>query len=188
MVTFFLTCFAANKWVIKKLDKIRINFLWNADKECSGGKCFVNWKKCCSPKNLGGLGVKDIECFNCALRLHWAWLEWSSDPRPWHGTPIPCDQTDRQLLSACTKITLGDGQRASFWKDRWLQGMAPSSMAPGQFALARRKNLSVKDALNGNRWMKGLQRINNELLIDQFIQLWELIQPLILTNLPDAIT
>lgn len=66
--------------------------------------------------------------------------------------------------------------------------MAPANMAPGLFALARRKNLSIKDALNGNHWMRGLQRMNNELLIDQFIQLWELIQPLILSNEPDAIT
>lgn len=94
MATYFLTRFAASKWAIKRLDKIRRNFLWAADEECNGGKCLVNWKKCCSPKKIGGLGIKDIACFGRALRLRWAWLEWSETPRPWMGKPIPCDRND----------------------------------------------------------------------------------------------
>lgn len=60
--------------------------------ECSGGKCLVNWKVC-SPKKLGGLGVKD-HASAVLPRLRWAWLEWSSNLQPWQGSPIPCDRTD----------------------------------------------------------------------------------------------
>ena len=45
------------------------------------------------------------------------------------------------------KSLSGTGSGLGFWKDRWLQGMVRANMAPGLFALARRKNLSVKDAL-----------------------------------------
>lgn len=93
-----------------------------------------------------------------------------------------------QLFSACTDISLGNGQRARFWMDRWLQGMAPSSIAPELFVLARQKNLSVVEALTANRWMKGLQRMDNEQAIDQFIKLWEMIQSVTLSDGPDTIT
>lgn len=187
MATYFLTSFAVDKWTIKKMEKIQHNFLWNGDEECSGAKCLVNWKRVCSPKDLGGLGIKDIACFSRALRLRWAWLEWSPTSRPWQGSPIPCDRTDMLLFSACTEITLGNGQRKSFWNDRWLLGMAPVDVAPGLFGLARRKKLTVKDALAGNRWMKGLERLASEDLLDQLVKLWELLQPIVLSNVPDTI-
>ncbi|XP_073362540.1 uncharacterized protein [Aegilops tauschii subsp. strangulata] len=40
--TYFLTCFAPNKWATKRMDKICRNFLWNGDEEASGRKCLVN--------------------------------------------------------------------------------------------------------------------------------------------------
>ena len=59
--TFFLTAFQPDKWLIKKVDKLRKNFLWEADNTSIGGKSMVNWKQVCSPKRYGGLGIKNIE-------------------------------------------------------------------------------------------------------------------------------
>ncbi|PWZ55430.1 hypothetical protein Zm00014a_028428 [Zea mays] len=37
-----------------------------------GSKCCpVNWSITYSDKRVGGLGIKNIECFNRALRLRW---------------------------------------------------------------------------------------------------------------------
>jgi hypothetical protein len=49
-------------------------------------------------------------------------------------------------------------------------------IAPLCFPLARRKNLSVKEALSNDRWLCGLQRITTEAQLDQFINLWQLLQ------------
>lgn len=114
ITTFFLTCFAMDKWAIKKLDKYRRNFLWAGDEETSGSKCLVNWKQCCSLKSLGGLGIKELTCYSRALRLRWCWFEWDDTDRPWRGSRIPCNAIDRDLFSACTKIILGNGQKANF--------------------------------------------------------------------------
>jgi hypothetical protein len=38
-------------------------------REGGGGQCLVNWKTCLRPRRLVGMGIKDIERFNKALRL-----------------------------------------------------------------------------------------------------------------------
>mgnify|MGYP005829042211 CR=1 FL=1 len=117
MATYFLTRLTLSMWDIKKIDKIRRSFLWMAEEQASGGKCTVNWKKTCSPKEYGGIGIKNLEFFGRALRLRWLWLRWDDLDRPWKGSPIPCDDTDLALFKACTHITLGDGGKTQFWRD-----------------------------------------------------------------------
>ncbi|CAM0947514.1 unnamed protein product [Alopecurus aequalis] len=113
--TYFLTCFPLDKWAVKKINKIRRTFLWAGDVEASGSKCLVNWRQVCAPTDVGGLGIKDMTAYSRALRLRWLWYEWDEHPRPWMGTAVPCDTVDRQLFAACTAVTLGNGQQASFW-------------------------------------------------------------------------
>jgi hypothetical protein len=128
----------------------------------------VSWKQICSPKDVGGLGIKDLVAFGRALWLWWLWYQWGDDDRPWRGTEVPCDLVDKQLFSACTQIELGNGEKCKFWTDRWLDGMAPQHIAPLLFPLARRKNLTVKEAFVECRWMKGLGRMGTSEQLDQF--------------------
>lgn len=104
MATYFLTAFPPDKWLIKKVDKLRKNFHWEAEDQSIGAKSMVNWKQVCSPKKYGGLGIKNIECFSRALRLRWEWFKWGDGERPWKGFATPCDDMDRQLFSSCTTI------------------------------------------------------------------------------------
>lgn len=61
-------------------------------------------------------------------------------------------------------------------------------MAPEVAKLAWRKNLKVADALTENKWMKGLQRVGNEeQVVLQFVNLWELIQEVQLSQDRDSI-
>lgn len=185
--TFLLTSFQPDKWFIKKMDKMRRNFLWSAEDESVGGKILVNWRQVCSPKRYGGLGVKDIGCFSRALRLRWEWFKWDDEDRPWKGTPTPCEDTDRQLFSSYTSLQLGDGSVAVFWKDHWLNGEAPNQLAPDIFKLARFKNLTVKEALCNGRWMQGLQRMDSNDQLCQFVSLWEKLQMITLSTHRDKI-
>jgi hypothetical protein len=124
--TYFLTVFPPDPWMTTKFDKLRRSFLWAPEEEnVSGGKCMVSWKRICAPKIYGGLGIKDLQAYSRALRLCWEWYSWIDPNRPWHGSETPCDQTDRDLFAACTKISLGNGKKARFWTDRCYLLMAP---------------------------------------------------------------
>jgi hypothetical protein len=54
MAAYHLAAFPADKWLIKKIDKLRRGFIWSAEEEAKGGKCLVNWKRICAPKRYGG--------------------------------------------------------------------------------------------------------------------------------------
>ena len=57
-------------WARKQIDKIRRSFLWEGEnKNANGGHCLVNWPNVNRPKDMGGLGVLDLDKFGRALRV-----------------------------------------------------------------------------------------------------------------------
>ena len=99
------------------MDRLARNFIWNADDNDNAGARALPSKLEIGmhpPKNLGGLGVTDLERFGHALRLRWPWYEWEDPDRPWVGTDLPCSESDMALFRASTTITIGDGKRANF--------------------------------------------------------------------------
>jgi hypothetical protein len=137
------TSFSLSKWAIRRIDKTRRNFLGAGSEEARAGKCWVNWRRACRPKRLGGLGILDLLVFNRALRLRWLWFKWADQSKPWTGMNIQLTPTEIALCRACTRIIIGNGQQKSFWKDKWLNGQAPKDIAPECFRLAWRKNQTV---------------------------------------------
>jgi hypothetical protein len=95
---------------------------------------------------------------------------------------------EEELFKACTVISIGNGVRTNFWKDRWLKGQAPKDIAPECFRWAWRKNITVAKALTNRCWMRGLRRMNNETALRQFVELWTQIQQIRLSSHPDQIT
>jgi hypothetical protein len=135
MPTYHLTIFPLVAWAKKKIDKIRRSFLWKGDENANanGGHCLVNWPTVTRPKDLGGLGVPDLERFGHALRLRWLWQDWTEDSKPWAGIDLPCNDIDRLLFNSSTTVSLGDGAKARFWHNNWLDGEAPRYLAPNLF-------------------------------------------------------
>jgi hypothetical protein len=98
MPTYHLTVFPLAAWTRKKIDKIRRSFLWRGEEHSNGGHCLVNWPTATRPKDLGGLGIPDLDKFGRALRLRWLWLDWVDSSKPWAGSEIPCSKEDRLLF------------------------------------------------------------------------------------------
>ena len=107
----------------------------------------VNWPTVIRPKDLGGLGVPDLDRFGRALRLRWLWQEWVEDSKPWLGSELPCSDVDRLLFNASIKISLGDGAKTRYWHHNWLEGEGPRYLAPNLFRFVSRKNRSVQHEL-----------------------------------------
>lgn len=102
LTTYYLTIFAPTKWVVKRIDKLRRSFLWKGEEEAKEGHCAVNWQQVCSPKKLGGLGIKNLAF-------------WKYPNRPWvglqfHALPLTCScSTPPQLSSLVTVKVLNSG-------------------------------------------------------------------------------
>jgi hypothetical protein len=130
----------------------------------------------CRPKALGGLGILDLGKFARALRLRSLWFKWVAPDKPWVGTETPNDESDRSLFNAATRVTIGDGKRASFWSSSWVDGSTPKLIDPKIFKAFKRKNRTVNDAMLGQKWISDIN-VNNFTLehIEQFIHLWGLI-------------
>ncbi|KAL5680920.1 hypothetical protein ACJX0J_007305, partial [Zea mays] len=43
---------------------VQRGFLWRCRKNGKGGHCLVAWEKVTRPKELGGLGILDLQCLN----------------------------------------------------------------------------------------------------------------------------
>jgi hypothetical protein len=73
----FLPIFKLLKWSFLKIDRFRRSFMWRGtdSDNLRGGHYLVNWEACLRPKKWGGggLGIRDLEKINRALRLKWLW-------------------------------------------------------------------------------------------------------------------
>ncbi|MCH93938.1 putative ribonuclease H protein, partial [Trifolium medium] len=58
--------------VIKEMVAIQRRFLWTGGAE-SRKVCWVGWITICLSKNLGGLGIKNLEAFNISFLSEWKW-------------------------------------------------------------------------------------------------------------------
>lgn len=68
---FGLTAICAPAGFFKDIYIICRKFLWAQEEKLTDGKCKVRWSSVCSPGDLGGLNIHDIDKFECALRLRW---------------------------------------------------------------------------------------------------------------------
>jgi hypothetical protein len=53
VVIYHITVFPLSKWAIKKIDRIRHNFLWQGAEEPRRGHYLVNWRRVQQPKKIG---------------------------------------------------------------------------------------------------------------------------------------
>lgn len=62
MLTYHRIVFPLAAWVRNKINKIKRSFLWKGGEENGNGDyCLINWPSEARPKDLGGLGISDLE-------------------------------------------------------------------------------------------------------------------------------
>ncbi|KAJ4787764.1 RNA-directed DNA polymerase (reverse transcriptase)-related family protein [Rhynchospora pubera] len=103
----FMQVFKLPKWLLNEIEKICRAFLWKGSATCHGGKCLVNWDRCCLPKQCGGLGILHLQTQNDALLIKWLWKlvaernsAWSTLIRTLYGT------VDIEALSTVDRMSV----------------------------------------------------------------------------------
>jgi hypothetical protein len=80
MVIYHLMALDLEPWFLQAIDKLRRGFLWAGAGEASGGCYAVAWDLVCQPKELGGLGFRNLRLLNMALRTRWLWFQKAPSP------------------------------------------------------------------------------------------------------------
>nr|CAD39777.1 OSJNBa0060B20.13 [Oryza sativa Japonica Group] len=140
--------------------------------DITGGKCKVNWKKTCLPTSQGGLGVLDLEKFTRVLRLRWLWHEWKDPTKPWVGLETPCDEIDRSLFAASTKITIGDGNMTRLWDSAWIEGQRPKDLMPLVYAISKNRGRSLRNGKEEDAWVQDLALESHSPIIVELVDNW----------------
>jgi hypothetical protein len=105
-------------WFFNLANKLFQGVFWSAEKEARHGQCVVAWKTVCSPKDVGGgLGIKNLQLLNHALRMRWRRLSLMDASKPWQGLEFEIAKEAEEMFLSHTEFILGNDQRFNFWKD-----------------------------------------------------------------------
>lgn len=175
------------KWAIKEIERKCRVFLWKGQDEVSGGHCLVAWKNVCMPVENGGLGIKNLEYFGHALRLKWQVTKLQHKNRPWSMVDFQLGGEVEKIFQSMAEFIVGNGQNTKFWTSNWLGGGSIAWRWPILSTYVGRSNLSVAQALTGNRWVRDLRgSLSNEALA-QYFELWSELQTIHLSQEEDSI-
>lgn len=74
MATYWCSLFVLPVKIVKEIDRVMSNFLWNGNEDKRHVK--IAWKDVCMPKKEGGLGIKLLKEWNKALMAKHLWNIW----------------------------------------------------------------------------------------------------------------
>ena len=170
------------QWFFNSVNKILKGFFWSAATEARRGQCVVAWDMVCSPKELGGLGVKNLKLMNHALRMRWRWMQLVDRDKPWQGLDFTIPDEAEQVFLTATKCELGNGLSLNFWRDRWMEGQSMKQRAPNLWSTIRpaAKRASVAEALNNNAWIRAISGEISVPAIVEFMQVCDYLQTIAL--------
>ena len=115
------------------------------------------WSRVCRPPELGRLGIPDLQRFGFALRMRWLWLQRTEDQRPCHELSIEHEHVVDTMFQSSIYVELGNGHKALFWSDRWLEGHSLPELAPclcNAVGAQVKKKRTVAEALQGDQWIQ----------------------------------
>lgn len=146
-----MSCYRLPKTVLSSLQSSMSDFWWSSDAHLRKIH-WVSWDKLCLPKELGGMGFRDLECFNQAMLAKQAWIILTK-PKSLMSSIIKsryfphCDFLEatlgsrpsyvwrsilfgRDLLSKGIIPRIGNGLHTRVWLDKWVIDEIEGPRAP----------------------------------------------------------
>jgi len=170
---YFHSLFKAPAGIISSIEFIFKKNNWG-DCEDNRKIAWINWESICTPKNVGGLGVRRIGAFNLALLGKWCWRMmskkeglWYRVLKTWYGEVGGRLQEGGRNTSSWwrmlsrvwegvgegvgrwfddnTRRVIGDGRDTLFWYDTWVGEMPLRVRFPRLFDLVVVKECTVEE-------------------------------------------
>jgi hypothetical protein len=181
---YHMLCLDLPQWFFDYVNRLECGFFWSAAMQARRGQCAVAWDMVCSPKLLGGLGLKNLKLLNWALRMRWKWMELADDAKPWNGLEFDIPDVANNLFQAATLCVLGNGLKLKFWTDRWLVNFSIADLAPNlfKFVKPKRRADTVAVALENHVWTTAMTGIPSVPAIAEFVELWDRLREVQLTE------
>ena len=147
-----------------RLEQIQRDFLWG-DGALERKAQLERRPTICSNKRKGGLGVNSLAILNKALLGKWSWHFTNEREAFWNQVIRGKHEEERSgwyscevregygvglwkairklwhLISSSLSFAVGNGQRVSFWRDKWCEDKPLCDSFPSLFALAVSKDL-----------------------------------------------
>lgn len=140
---YFMCCIFIPYWVIKRMDKLRRDFLWGKNE--GRGVSLMNWPTAWLSVEWGGMGILDLKIQNKALLCRWWWRIYHEPNSLWaitvHDLHAIANHIQGPKLFTkagsffwkqlhgikdtflwSTSWRIGDGMQISFWSDSWCGG------------------------------------------------------------------
>ena len=105
----------------------------------------------------------------------------TDESRVWSGLPISVAAEVRAFFEASISVIIGNGRRTLFWRDRWVDGLTLSDLAPTLTAAIPRRtanSLTVADGFSGRAWVRGIVGGLTVTIIAEYLQVWRRLEGL----------
>ncbi|CAN4101781.1 unnamed protein product [Withania somnifera] len=149
--TYFMFLFPIPTEVLKQVDKIRRDFLWEGNN--SSYKLYpIIWDIVTQSKCNGGLGIRYLPNHNKCLLMKWIWRLCTRVVNAPYGVgPWKFSKLDTEF-SQQVHFKPGNGAHSSLWKDKWLNNTAFMDVHPSIFNISRDKNSTTAPKRSNNNW------------------------------------
>nr|KAJ0225294.1 hypothetical protein LSAT_V11C100000100 [Lactuca sativa] len=144
---YWASCLLIPAAIIKEIEKLMKNFLWDCD-ESKKGRAKVAWSSICKPVEHGGLGLRNLRAWNKAILSKRIWMIISNYDSLW------VKWINSYVLKGRCFWDVWNGANTFMWYDDWhYLGAFSYVLSPREIASAGfRITDKVKDVIVDNSW------------------------------------